>query len=31
MRIIQERPLLRRVLRLYRYEINFLAESLKRN
>lgn len=30
MQIIQERPLLRRVLRLYRYEINFLAESLKR-
>lgn len=29
-RLIQERPLLRRVLRLYRYEINFLAESLKR-
>jgi hypothetical protein len=30
-RLIQERPLLRRVLRLYRYEINFLAESLKRS
>jgi hypothetical protein len=30
MQIIQERPLMRRVLRLYRYEINFLAESLKR-
>jgi hypothetical protein len=29
-RIMQERPLLRRVLRLYRYDINFLAELLKR-
>lgn len=31
MRIIQERPLLRRVMRLYRYEITYLAESLKRS
>ncbi|MGA0806111.1 MAG: thermostable hemolysin [Pseudohongiellaceae bacterium] len=30
-RIIQERPLMRRVLRLYRYEINYLAEGLKRS
>lgn len=28
-RLMQERPLLRRVLRLYRYEINFLAARLR--
>lgn len=28
--IMRERPLFRRILRLYRYEINFLAESLTR-
>jgi hypothetical protein len=31
MQLIRQRPLLRRVLRLYRYEINYLAEGLKRS
>lgn len=30
-RLMQQRPLLRRVLRLYRYEINFLADGLRRS
>lgn len=29
MQLIAERPLLRRVLRLYRYQINYLAEALR--
>lgn len=30
-RIMQDRPLMRRILRLYRYEINFLADGLRRS